>query len=452
MEKDIVYYHKLLQESVHAVEQDETDTTALDAVRESFLKVFEMIKMIMISKKDRYYGCFLMNFELIIDYSNIHEAGVSMDVYPFQMMVNPLLFGLNSLPEMVYKICHEIEHIVLNHPAEMLRSNPSKDPAKRMKLNVAMDASINDRLNMEISKNDFRVLSEPPNIVTSKFLREYFRLHFKELQAYDYYYEHMPDKDGEAGADGLIIIVKEGFGNQLMTAKKREGIVPIHFWTEIDNPEDIESLIRKFVSDVYDGMPDSLRSNLPDYQKEALERLLAPPVISWKYILKRYIGTIPYGHRKTRTRLSRRQPERYDVSGRISNRLIKLIIAIDTSGSMSKELLESIFIEVFGIIGTKMCETTIIECDAEIQRVYKAHSIKDVSLEVSGRGGTSYIPVIEYINANRQFRDAVLVYFTDGMGDKSIPRPLTYKTLWVLHDDNCELSVRNPYGEVLVMD
>ena len=69
-------------------------------------------------------------------------------------------------------------------------------------------------------------------------------------------------------------------------------------------------------------MPDSPRSNLPDHQKEALERLLAPPVISWKYILKRYIGTIPYGHRKTRTRLSRRQPERYDVSGRISNRLI----------------------------------------------------------------------------------------------------------------------------------
>ena len=56
-----------------------------------------------------------------------------------------------------------------------------------------------------------------------------------------------------------------------------------------------------------------------------------------------------------------------------------------------------------------MCQATIIECDAEIQRVYTARSIKDISLEVQGRGGTSYIPVIEYINANRQLQDLLLI-------------------------------------------
>ena len=63
-------------------------------------------------------------------------------------------------------------------------------------------------------------------------------------------------------------------------------------------------------------------------------------------------------------------------------------------------------------------------------RIYKARSIKNVSLDVFGRGGTSYLPVIECITANRQFRNAVLVYFTDGLGDKSIPKPLTYINLW----------------------
>ncbi len=48
--------------------------------------------------------------------------------------------------------------------------------------------------------------------------------------------------------------------------------------------------------------------------------------------------------------------------------------------------------------------------------------------------------------------DAILIYFTDGMGERAIPRPLTYRNMWVLHDENCELSVSNPYGEVLVMD
>ena len=34
--------------------------------------------------------------------------------------------------------------------------------------------------------------------------------------------------------------------------------------------------------------------------------------------------------------------------------------------------------------------------------------------KVSGRGGTSFVPVIEYINKNSYFRDSVLIYFTDG--------------------------------------
>ncbi|MBQ9998048.1 MAG: hypothetical protein IJP19_03405, partial [Clostridia bacterium] len=148
----------------------------------------------------------------------------------------------------------------------------------------------------------------------------------------------------------------------------------------------------------------------------------------------------------------RRQPERYDISGTITDRIIKLVVAIDTSGSMETETLNNIMVEIFEIIGSRLCEVTVIECDAEIERVYKARSVKEISYEIHGRGGTSFVPVIEYVNANRYFRDAILIYFTDGMGDHSIPRPLTFRTMWVLHDEYCELSVRDPYGEVLFMD
>lgn len=48
MENDIVYYHKELQKNIRAVERDETDQYALNAVKENFLKLFDMIKMIMI--------------------------------------------------------------------------------------------------------------------------------------------------------------------------------------------------------------------------------------------------------------------------------------------------------------------------------------------------------------------------------------------------------------------
>ena len=222
-------------------------------------------------------------------------------------------------------------------------------------------------------------------------------------------------------------------------------------WTDSNDPDEISSIIRKFVSDVCEGMSETMRGALPDHQAEALEKLLSPPTISWRQLLKRYVGSIPHGHKKTRTRLSRRQPERYDISGSINDRLIKIVVAIDTSASMSYDDLERVMVEIFDIVGTRLCELTIIECDTEVQHVYKATSAKDLAYEVHGCGGTSFTPVIEYVNSNRYFRDAILIYFTDGMGEASIPRPLTLRTMWVLQDDKCRLSVRDPYGEVLVM-
>ena len=450
MENNIVYYHKELQKHIHAVEKDETNRDALDRVKELFLAIFDIIKMIMISRQERYYGIFLMNFDLKIDFSSYNDAGVSIDTFPFRMTVNPLLIGLKSLPEMIYIFCHEIEHIILNHPVDAIKYNPQKDPAIGLKLNIAMDASINDRMAADNKEKEFNIIAEPEGIITSTYLRETFQIRVKSLQAFDYYFERIPDKGG--GAPLKIIFVDAVDQNEIITEPKRKGIAGLPCWTISDDPDECASIIRRFVSDVCKGMSDSMRGNLPGHQKEALNKILAPATITWKQLLKRYIGTIPDGHRKTRLRLNRRQPERYDISGSMNDRLIKIVVAIDTSGSMSPENLSRIMVEIFDIIGSRMCEVTVIECDAEIRHMYKARSVKDVSYDIHGRGGTSFIPVIEYVNSNRYFRDAILIYFTDGMGDFFIPRPLTLRTLWVLHNKHCELSVREPYGKVLFMD
>ena len=452
MEHDIVYYHSQLQKYIHKVEQDEANQEALDAVKDTFLVVFDMIKLIMISKQERYYGLFLMNFELRVDFTVYYDAAVSIDSFPFRMTVNPLLIGLKSLPEMIYIFCHEIEHIVLNHPVDGIKYNPQKDPEIGFRLNVAMDVSINDRLTEDSIRNHFDVIAEPEEAFTSTALRDLFKVHVKELQAFDYYFERIPVSTNGGGKGTIRILFADACTQkEIITEPKRKGTVCIPCWTVSDDPEEVSSIIRKFVSEVCEGMSDAMRGTLPDHQKEALERLLAAPTISWQQLLKRFVGTIPHGHRKTRTRLSRRQPERYDISGSIPDRLVKIVVAMDTSGSMSDEDLQCVMVEIFDIIGTRKCEVTIIECDAEIQRIYKVCSVKDVSFDIQGRGGTSFVPVIEYVNSHRYFRDAILIYFTDGMGDRSIPRPLTLRTMWVLQDEECELSVGTPYGEVLTM-
>ena len=454
MEHDIVYYHKQLQTNIHKVEQNEKDTIALKAVKDNFLIVFDMIKLIMISRQERYYGLFLMNFELRIDYSAYHDAGVSIDSFPFRMTVNPLLLGLRTLPEMIYIFCHEIEHIVLNHPADAIKYNPKKDPRIAHRLNVAMDVSINDRLTADSRLNNFDVIKEPEDVFTSAALRKNFNIHVKDLQAFDYYFNRISEHNNGIIPNNAIkiIIHNENDKDEIITEPKRKGRVCVPCWTENTDSDEVADIVRKFVSDVCKGMSDYMRGTLPEHQKDSLKKLLAPPTVSWEQLLKRFVGTIPSGHRKTRTRLSRRQPERYDISGSVNDRIIKIVVAIDTSASMSNEDLERVMVEIFDIIGSRKSAVTIIECDAEIQRVYKVSSVKDVSFDVQGRGGTAFTPVIEYVNSNRYFRDAILIYFTDGMGEHSIPRPLTQRLMWVLQDKNCKLSVAIPYGEVLVMD
>lgn len=145
-------------------------------------------------------------------------------------------------------------------------------------------------------------------------------------------------------------------------------------------------------------------------------------------------------------RLNRRQPERFDLLGTMDDKILKIVVAMDTSGSVDDAQIISIFTEIFAILAKRKYEITVIECDAKVQRVYRMSKPGEIELSVKGRGGTAFTPVIEYINNDRHFRDALLIYFTDGYGENEIPRPKTYRNLWVVLDNAAHLSLREPYG------
>ena len=111
-----------------------------------------------------------MCLRLKLDYGYLAPAAVTIDTNPFTLIVNPLLLGKYTIKEMVYIICHEIEHLVLDHPAEGLKVNQIGDPEAHELLNLAMDASVNDRLDMEIDKYKLNIMSKPDGRITSKYL------------------------------------------------------------------------------------------------------------------------------------------------------------------------------------------------------------------------------------------------------------------------------------------
>ena len=110
------------------------------------------------------------------------------------------------------------------------------------------------------------------------------------------------------------------------------------------------------------------RGLMPAGVIEQIKHLLRKPEISWKQILKKYMGTVPVPYRRTKTRLNRRQPYRSDLSGKLPKRHIQLVVAIDTSGSMSNSDIEYVINEIFNIVKDYDTKVTIIRCDAEIGR------------------------------------------------------------------------------------
>lgn len=443
-----------IKDNIDAVENGQREQAIFDEIELDFYEMLELIKLFMISERDSYYGYFMMNLSYHADFCLNCIAGIRLNTYPPVMDSNPLLLCKHSLKEIIFIICHEIEHIVLNHPAEMVKANPTNDSEIFECFNIAADASVNDRLRYEIEWENRGFMTVPDGCILSETIGKMFRLrNVRPLENYQYYYKLIKKKDisEDNNSEGTPQDGSDGDRNDsdnIITAENC-GKSDDHNWQAGDDADEITSVIREFINESYEMMNDETRCLMPAYFLEQVKRINEPPKISWKKLLKKYVGTIAAGKRKTRTKLNRRQPNRFDLSGDINDKMLKIVVAIDTSGSVTSREIAEIFNEIFAILAKRQYRITVIECDSEIQRIYIVNKPSDVKNDVAGRGGTYFTPVIAHINSDRYYRDALLIYFTDGYGEDKIPKPLTYRNLWVITGKRNELSLKNPYGAVV---
>src|SRR4029077_16371839 len=98
-----------------------------------------------------------------------------------------------------------------------------------------------------------------------------------------------------------------------------------------------------------------------------------------------------------------------------------IVIAIDTSGSMSADMLSTIFAEIDTMRSVTETQLTLIDCNAAIQNAvtYKPWELTDIDLSrrtFKGRGGTDFRPVFEWIEGTAErglAQPDALVYMTD---------------------------------------
>ena len=454
MNGDIVELVYGIKVNIASIENGDRTPQLFDEVRRDCMQMLELMKLFLISQRDSYYGYFLMNLTYEVDFTSRSIAGILLGHFPPVFRTNPLLLCKFTLKEILFIVCHEIDHIVLNHPAEMLKANPERDPDVFEKFNLAADASVNDRILAEMEEEERSYLSAPKGRISSDSLKKMFKLRsIRRLESYLYYFNLIQGKALPENAQQPQRMLTPGSSaeeveDDIVTVRNC-GTPDDHQWDAGEDAEEAAAAVRELVNAATSIMNDEARGLIPGSYFEQVKALNTPPKLSWQSILKKYVGTITSDKRKTRTRLNRRQPTRFDLSGEQDEKTLKIVVAIDTSASVTAQDVSKILREVVGILAKRKHALTVIECDSEVQRVYQVKTESDIKKNVTGRGGTAFTPVIEYVNNDRYFRDALLIYFTDGYGEREIPRPKTYRNLWVVLGDKENLSLKEPYGTVI---
>jgi predicted metal-dependent peptidase len=439
-------------EEYAASNNGEVDPAILPPLKDAFEQVIEFEKVHLITAHDIFYGSMLMNMDTKVDFTIRGAIDISVKKEPFVVSFNPLFCAKYKYSEFTALLISEILKLAYAHPATYSKINRGKDKGTHELLEKSSSASVSEMVQNDIrlDKKDNIRLVLPKDAYTVSRLTNDVGVNPQRSQSLEYYYkvlENFTEKqEQDPGQSMSAGSPQQGEESKPATANNNNG-KDVHQWEDGDS-EDQKERIKSMVSEVYNNMSEKHRGTMPGKLVEQIQALLKKPEISWKQVLRKFVGTIPIPHRSTKTRLNRRQPYRADLSGQLPKRLVKIVVAIDTSGSMSNDDIEYVMNEIFNIVKDYEHKITIIECDMEINKVYEAKKLSDVQTKVSGRGGTAFTPVIEYLNETGYYRDALMIYFTDGYGENTIPKPRTLRNMWVVLQDESLLSLKEPYGEV----
>ena len=146
-------------------------------------------------------------------------------------------------------------------------------------------------------------------------------------------------------------------------------------------------------------------------------------------------------------------------------RIREFVVAIDTSGSVSGELVQRFMQKTYNILKQeesffRKINLHIIQCDADIQEDAKITSQEEFdryldTMQLRGFGGTDFRPVFSYVEELRRAREfrslKGLIYFTDGYGVFPERKP-DYSTAFVFVNERYEIPDVPPWAIKLVLE
>ena len=361
--------------------------------------------------KEPFYGIFLIMLNKM--WSNaIPTAGVSKNGINYQLVINEDFWTNLSEEHMLGLLKHELLHIAFGHLTTYFKFTD-----KRL-ANVAMDMEINQY----IAKNWL-----PEGGID---INDYQDLDLELKAGCNYYYDKLrelkqkKDSNGTSGCQNM---------DQLLDAIENGETDDHSTWSDFEDLSEaeqklIEKQLQKLLSDAKDQTLKK-RGNMPG-EIEGLIKLDEVTVakFNWRGYIRRFTGISTKVFTK---KIRRKENRRFSANPGLKIKMKQhMLLAIDTSGSVSENELMEFMNEIHHIYKAGV-DITIVQCDTIIRSI--TNYTGKYELEVHGRGGTEFDPVLEYYNANQK-KYTSLIYFTDGECYTSVkPRG---NVLWVLSEQS----------------
>lgn len=263
------------------------------------------------------------------------------------------------------------------------------------------------------------------------------KLKLPEPHLYDAIYDNM---DTEAIYD-LLIVDQPEVENMMLDImdgepNQADGESPAM------SPEEekaIEAKVQEIlVKAVTQAKLDNAAGSIPGEIARALDDLINPK-LNWKELLERFVATTAKEDYAWKRPNKRFFPTHYLPSA-YSEQLDHIAVAIDTSGSVSEQMMNEMLSEIKGIWDTYAPKRmTIMDCDYEIHNTYDIEDGEEIlSLTFGGWGGTSFVPVLEYA---KEHQPSVLLYFTDLYAEhfteeEAGNRGYTSPIMWICYSDH----------------
>lgn len=354
-----------------------------------------------------------LNKEITGPGHEVQTLAVGMGYGTLTLFVNEQ-FWENELirPEHRYGVLkHELLHLVFRH---LLVKEPLLD--SRL-MNIAFDLVVNQYIERDQLPDD------------SIFIESFPELQLRRGETWYYYYKELEsgrksegeDSSGKTASPSLDQIQSDSHG-----LERHQPWREIRSRSEMENAvldTHLDSLLRT----AHQRTNAAAWGNLPAGVRDMVDRLyIKPAAVNWRMALRQFSQSA----RSTRLRNTvQRASKRYGTTPGIKiNRRQRVLVALDTSGSVGAPEFQSFFNEIRHLWRAGAV-VEVVECDTEIHHRYKYGGTTPE--QVAGRGGTDFSKPIEL--ANRE-RPDLMIYLTDGYAGPLIVKP-TVPVIWLISPD-----------------